>query len=238
MATDPDVDPNKSQDDMPTASEQLTTTPVWTALYNDTTSPFNKPWDLSQKADQECWLVASRAATDHVCFDVPIATAETFMELLKDKSKYFCWNLLMSVPLEGDGSYNDAANTLTNGNITMKVNLKNCVNLLMQWTKVSTKHCQQFVQWFNGGKAVKLDDEFKSNPKLRRVITLDCKDAVNKGLVRCYKVQLRIIDQLILHVLKNHLTTSSYKSFLAHKHEFLFINKKTGNEWHSGLILM
>jgi hypothetical protein len=79
--------------------------PVSTALYNDITSPFDKPWDLSQKADQERWLVASRAVTDHVRFDVSVATADTFMELLKDKSKYFCWNLLMSVPLEGDGTY-------------------------------------------------------------------------------------------------------------------------------------
>ncbi len=28
-------------------------------IYNDITSPFDKTWDLSQKADQECWLVAS-----------------------------------------------------------------------------------------------------------------------------------------------------------------------------------
>jgi hypothetical protein len=82
------------------------------------------------------------------------------------------------------------------------------------------------------------DDKFKSNPELRRVIAFDCNDAKNKSLVYRYKVQLRIIDQLILHVLKNHLTNSSYKSFLAHKHEFLFIGKTTGNEWHSGLILM
>jgi hypothetical protein len=61
---------------------------------------------------------------------------------------------------------------------------------------------------------------------------------MNKGLVYCYKVQLCIIDQLILHVLKNHLTTSSYKSFLAHQQKFLFIDKKTGNQINSGLILM
>jgi hypothetical protein len=120
----------------------------------------------------------------------------------------------------------------------MKVNLRNCVNLLMQWTKVSTKRCQLFVQWFSGNDAIKLDNKFESNPKLRRVIALDCNDATNKGLVRRYKMQLCIINQLIFHVLKNHLTTSSYKSFLAHKHEFLFIDKKTRNEWHSGLILM
>ncbi len=192
----------------------------------------------SLNTNQERWRIASCAATDHVHFDVSIATGETFMELLKDKSKNFRWNLLMSVPLEGDGSYDNTANTLANGNITMKVNLKNRVNLLTQWTKVSTKCCQHFAQWFNGSNMVKLDDEFERNPELRRVIALDCNDTTNKSLVCRYKVQLRIIDQLILHVLKNHLTTSSYKSFLAHKHELSFIDEKTGNEWHSGLILM
>jgi hypothetical protein len=176
--------------------------------------------------------------TDHVCFDVSIGTAKTSMDFLKDKRKYFCWNLLMSVPLEGDGTYNNTANTLANGDVTMKVNLRNCVNLLTQWTKVSTKRCQQFAQWFNGGNMVKPDDKFKSNPKLRRVIALNCNDAANKGLVHHHKVQPRIINQLIFHVLTNHLATSSYKSFLANKPKFLFIDKKSGNKWHSGLILM
>ncbi len=83
-----------------------------------------------------------------------------------------------------------------------------------------------------------LDAPFESNPTLRKVIALNCNDDTNKGLVCCYKGQLHIIDQLILHVLKNHLTTSSYKSFLAHQHEFSSINKKTGNQINSGLILM
>jgi hypothetical protein len=56
--------------------------------YNNITSSFDKPWDLSQKADQERWLVASKAACDHICFDISVTTAETFLELLKDKSKY------------------------------------------------------------------------------------------------------------------------------------------------------
>jgi hypothetical protein len=60
----------------------------------------------------------------------------------------------------------------------------------------------------------------------------------NIGLVRCYKVQLRIIDQLVLHILKNHITTTSYTSFLAHKNDFSFNDEKTGNIVYSGLILL
>ncbi len=61
-----------------------------TMSYNNVMSPFDKPWDLSLKADQECWLIASKAARNHARFDVSVTTAETFMELLKDKSKYHC----------------------------------------------------------------------------------------------------------------------------------------------------
>jgi hypothetical protein len=38
--------------------------------------------------------------------------------------------------------------------------------------------------------------------------------------------------------LKNHLATSTYKSFLTHKHDFSFIDEISGNEIHSGLVLM
>jgi hypothetical protein len=120
----------------------------------------------------------------------------------------------------------------------MKVDLQNCTNLLMQWTKVPTKKCQQFAEWSNSADSMTLNAPFKSNPTLCKVIALNCNDDTNKGLVRCYKVQLRIINQLILHVLKNHLATSFYKSFLVHQHEFSFTNKKTGNQVNSGLILM
>ncbi len=51
-------------------------------------------------------------------------------------------------------------------------------------------------------------------------------------------MQLRIIDQLAFHVLKNHLTASSFKSFLTHQHEFNFLDEKTGNQVKSGLVLM
>jgi hypothetical protein len=57
-----------------------------TTSYNCIISPFDKFWDLSQKSDQERWLVASKAASDHVCFDVSVATAKQFLKLLKDKS--------------------------------------------------------------------------------------------------------------------------------------------------------
>jgi hypothetical protein len=70
------------------------------------------------------------------------------------------------------------------------------------------------------------------------MVAFDCNEDNNKGLVRQQKIQLRIIDQLILHVFKNHLTTSAYKSFLAHKHDFSFIDEILGNEIHSGLVLM
>ncbi len=52
----------------------------------------------------------------------------------------------MSVPLDGDGTYNNTSNQLGNGDVAMKVDLKNRVNYLTQWTKVTTAKFQQFAQ--------------------------------------------------------------------------------------------
>jgi hypothetical protein len=53
-----------------------------TPIYSNITSPFDKPWDLSQKADQERWLVASQSASDHIRFNICVTTAKAFLELL------------------------------------------------------------------------------------------------------------------------------------------------------------
>ena len=209
-----------------------------TTSFNCIISPFDKFWDLSQKSNQECWLIASKAASDHVCFDVSVATAKQFLELLKVKSEYFWWGLLMSVPTTGDGSFDGTKDKLVNGEETMKVAITERVNLLTQWTKVPTVKCQQFPQWYNDVDSVLLTDAFKEGPTKRKVVALDCNEDNNKGLVRRHKIQLRIINQLILHALKNHLTTSTYKSFLAHKHNFSFIDEVSGNENHSELVVM
>ena len=161
-----------------------------TTTYNCIISPFDKYWDLSQKADQERWLVASKAASDHVRFDVSVATADQFLELLKDTSEYFRWGLLLHVPITGDGSFDSTKDKLANGEETMKVTITEKVNLLTQWTKVSTTKCQQFAQWYNGDGNVLLTDAFQADPASHKVVALDCNDNTNKGLVRRYKIQL------------------------------------------------
>jgi hypothetical protein len=117
-----------------------------TAVYNNIISPFNKPWDLSQKANQERWLVGSMAASNHVLFNVSVATANTFLELLKDKSEYYCWGPLMTIPIDDDGLFDGTKAKLPNGKDAMKIKFGMKVHLLTQWTKVSTAKCQRFAQ--------------------------------------------------------------------------------------------
>ena len=116
-----------------------------TPSFNCIISPFDF-WDLSQKSDQERWLVASKAASDHVCFDVFETTTKQFLELIKDKSEYFRWSPLMSVPTTRDGSFDGTKDRLANGEGIMKVTITERFNLLMQWTKVPTAKCQKFAQ--------------------------------------------------------------------------------------------
>ena len=93
------------------------------SVFNDITSPFKKPWDLSLKADQECWLVGSTASSNHVRFNVLVATPTTFLELVQCKSKYYCWGPLMSVPIESDGTFDKNVFKLTSGEEVTKVTL-------------------------------------------------------------------------------------------------------------------
>jgi hypothetical protein len=144
----------------------------------------------------------------------------------------------MSVPIDGDGLFDKTTTALSGGGTDMKVNFTKRIDLLMHWTQVSTAHCQRFAQWFNGADDMKLNAPFGETGDRKKVIRRVCSPTDNIGLVRHYKVQLRIIDQLIHHVLKNHITMTSYKSFLVHKHVFSFIDKKTGNVTYSGLILL
>jgi hypothetical protein len=79
----------------------------------------------------------------------------------------------MSVPLDGNGTYNNTSNQLGNGDVAMKVDLKNCINLLMQWTKVTTAKCQQSAQWYNSANSMTLDAPFESNLTLCKVSAFD-----------------------------------------------------------------
>jgi hypothetical protein len=60
-----------------------------------------------------------------------------FLEILKDKSEYLCWGLLMSIPIDGTSAYDNRSNKLTNGEEAMKVAFGTRAHLLTQWTKVT-----------------------------------------------------------------------------------------------------
>jgi hypothetical protein len=137
----------------------------------------------------------------------------------------------MSVPIDGTGAYNDKSNKLANGDKAMKVAFGTRAHLLTQLTKVITAKCQQFAQWFNGNDLVKLDAPFQTNVTQHKYVALNCNAKNNYSLIRWYKVQLRIIDQLIVHVLNNHLTTATYKLFLAHKNDFSFTDREMGTKF-------
>ncbi len=115
-------------------------------VYNDITSPFNKPWDLSLKSDQARWIAATEADKDHKRFDVSVATAHAFIELVQNKSEFYCWSPLICVPVDGNGYFDCTSNTLANGKQVMRINFLQRQDLLTKWTLVPRKACQQFAQ--------------------------------------------------------------------------------------------
>jgi hypothetical protein len=159
------------------------------------------------------------------------------MDLFEDKAFFFGWEQLVSVPLSGNGLFGPASATLSNGEPVMSVNITAQANVLRQWTSVSLPACQRYAQWFYGGDTQQLNAPF-APPENRLVIAIDPNAPNNLGLVCCYKIQLRILDKLVLLTIRNHITQESFKTFLAHKHEFVFRYKKSASVVLSRLILL
>ena len=76
----------------------------------------------SLKADQARWIAATKANKDHKRFDISVATAHAFIELVQDKSEFYRWSPLMCVPVKGDGFFDGTTNTLANGEQVMRIN--------------------------------------------------------------------------------------------------------------------
>jgi hypothetical protein len=205
--------------------------------YNDITDLNNKPWDLSTCADQARWVVALSANSDHKRIDVSVNTALLLMDLFEDKAFFFGWEQLVSVPLSGDGLFGPASAILSNGKPVMSVNITTRAIFLCQWTSVLLLACQRYAQWFYGGDTQQLDAPF-APPNNCLVVAINPNAPNNLGLVRRYKIQLHILDKLVLLTIRNHITQESFKTFLAHKHEFVFRDEKYASVVLSELILL
>jgi hypothetical protein len=119
----------------------------------------------------------------------------------------------------------------------MSVNITTQSNVLQQWTSISLLTCQCYAQWFYGSNAQRLDVPFVP-PGDCLVVAIDPNAAVNLGLVHHYKIQLCILDKLVLLTIRNHITQDSFKTFLAHKHKFAFCDKKSASVVLSGIIFL
>ena len=148
------------------------------------------------------------------------------MDLLLDKSSFFAWTNLFHVPTKGDGVISANTTTLTNGKDALNVGFTQREHMLLKYTSVSLKQCQQFAQWYNGPDSQALDVDFEAAAR-RKVYPLDPNVPGNLGMARRYKIQLRILSNLALRTMRNHITHSSFKSFLAHKSKFSFLDEVT-----------
>jgi hypothetical protein len=173
--------------------------------YNDITDLNNKPWDLSTCADQACWVVALSADSDHKRINVSANTHLLLMDLFEDKAFFFGWEQLVSVPLSGNGLFGPTSATLSNGKPVISVNITAQANVLCLWTSVSLLACQRYAQWFYGGNTQQLDAPF-APPDNCLVVAIDPNAPNSLGLVPHYKIQLCILDKLVLLTIRNHIT--------------------------------
>jgi len=159
------------------------------------------------------------------------------MDPFKDKAFFFGWEQLTSIPINGDGLFGPASATLLNGEPVMTVYITAWLNLLRQWMSVSFLACQRYVKWFYGGDTQLLNVSFVPLAT-RLAVTIDLNAPNNLSLVCRYKTQLCILDKLVLLSIRSHIIQDSFKTFLAHKHNFAFRDKKSSSIVLSGFILL
>ena len=137
------------------------------------------------------------------------------MDFIQDKSLDFNWGKLLRVPTAGSGTIAATPMILVDGSKAMNIDFNKVVDLALKYTAVTTDHCKSSSQWYNGDDSARLTDKFEPHHLRRFINNIDPNsDNENLSLVNQYKMQLRIISNLILRTLHNHVTPASFKSFL------------------------
>ena len=93
-----------------------------------------------------------------------------------------------------------------------------------------------FVAWFMGDDSQTRQKH--ADLKDMKMQPIDPNGAGNAGLTDLYKQSCRIVSQVIWHTIKNHISTTSYRSFLVHKKQFTYTCAETGEVYFEGFTLL
>ena len=140
---------------------------------------------------------------------------------------------------EGTGGIASVSQIFAEGSKVMDAGFTKVVDLAQNYTGITTEHCQSFFQWYSGGDSARLTTRFDPDHNKRFVEVINSNSACNNlALVNKYKTQLKILSNLVLGTLCNHIIKASFKLFCPYKNDFAFISRATGKIKYDGLVLL
>ena len=140
--------------------------------------------------------------------------------------------------MDGTGAINATPTVLSGGRKVHNVDFLDFKDLLEDYQHITLDQVKAFVSWFMGENSQALEKRDGSKKDSMKMYPVDPNLPGNAGLVNRFKIQCRIVSGIILHLIKNHFTSVSYKSFFVHKKQFSFTCSETDEVSFEGFILL
>ena len=103
------------------------------------------------------------------------------------------------------------------------VDMRDCINIVTSYHKLSLDQFGAFSGWFMGRKTSTLTKLYDMNINL-----IDPEDNVNLGLVNRYKINLRQLKGSLHLILKDYVSRTSCNYFYPKKKHFIYTDERSG----------
>jgi hypothetical protein len=176
-----------------------------------------------------------KPSEDHVLLDMNVTNSRAIINLFQDCAITYHWMHFMQIPTSGTGTISTNLGLSPGNKEIYLADLADFKNLIEEFQLIALKQVMAFASWFMGdnGQLMTL-----CHPMDMTMKYLDVNAAGNLGLVACFKQECRTVPCLVLHTIKNHIITISYRALLVHKKDFTYECAKTGDVIYEGFTLL
>ena len=211
------------------------TTPTTAVVKKHSTSldPYDtQGFDLDTKDGKYQWSIMTRMIGGWKLLPISVENADRLMDLFKDRKTQFGLDSICTVPTSGTGNSYPRPRTIA-GVDYQNTDLKDHFELLKDIHMLTLNHVRAYSGWFMGGESSTLVTSTDMQIK-----AIDPNKIGNAGLVNQFKIRLRRLSGALHFILKNHVSRSSYNSFLPSLKICLYQDKVSGRKLICGLILL
>ena len=126
------------------------------AEHTPITNAFTTNWNLGDPKEKAAFVKALDPNNNWKWFTIGTTTAIKLLVLVQDKASLFSWDTLLRVPTDSTGQIAVSAKILANSSKIYNAGFTKVVNLAMNYTSVTTEHCQYFGNWYDRDDTAKL----------------------------------------------------------------------------------